>query len=147
MSEINFYFVGIGEGALSSSSETMEQIDSVRALTCDLANDGTPLTWDFFDDPDDTTTLFRRILRDRFNRVDRGKQVEGRPGFCVVTAMDGRAVRLEYYGGRKLLSLLDDYRAGELQEADLPNFMEEDPAKNLSCLKMLRIKAKRKVLG
>ena len=50
-----------------------------------------------------------------------------RPSFCVVTPMDGKAVRLEFYEGHDALSLVYDLRSKELQGKDFPNFMDHDP--------------------
>lgn len=45
----------------------------------------------------------------------------------VVTVMEGKAVRLEYYEGHDALSLVYDVRAKKLQGKKLPNFMDKDP--------------------
>lgn len=50
-----------------------------------------------------------------------------RPDFCVITAMDNKAVRLEFYEGHDALELVYDLRAKELHGKDLPKFMENDP--------------------
>jgi hypothetical protein len=41
--------------------------------------------------------------------------------------MDNKAVRLEYYEGHDALTLVYDVRAKELQDKELPNFMDKDP--------------------
>lgn len=127
MADVQFYFIGISEGELSSFKATSQQIRFVRTLECCLEFDGEPLTWDFFDNPAEKRALFQSILRDRKMRMDIKYPMEYRPPFCVITAMDNRAVRLEYYEGRIILKLKFDIRAKELEGADLPPFMGEDP--------------------
>ena len=80
--------------------------------------------WDFFDDPEEPRSLFQTILNDRDLRVDRGISLEDRPPFCVVTSMDGKAVRLEFYEGKIMLRLRYDIRTAELDGAKLPNYLK-----------------------
>jgi hypothetical protein len=127
MADVEFYFIGIGEGKLTSFSGTKKQISYVKALECCLEHEGESLTWDFFDDRNVKKTLFQSILRDRKMRVNIKIPMDYRPPFCVVTAVDNRAVRLEYYEGRAVLKLRHDIRSKELEGANLPPFMKEDP--------------------
>ena len=60
-------------------------------------------------------------------RVDRKILMEDRPAFCAVTAIDGRAVRLEFYEGKRTLKLVYDIRAEEFEGMDLPRFLDRDP--------------------
>jgi|CZCB01.1.fsa_nt_gi hypothetical protein len=121
------YLIGTdGEKAISSEV-TKKQIEEVKKLTCALAHKGQPLDWDSFDNPDEPRTLFQAIMHDRKQRVDEGHLMADRPNFAVVTAYQGRAVRLEYYEGHDALQLVYDIRAPELQGKDLPKYMEADP--------------------
>jgi hypothetical protein len=146
MAEVDFYFIGIGDGCLSTVSETRKQIDAVKGLECHLEQEGKAMTWDDFEDPEGQPSLFKDILRDRLLRVDQNTRIRRRPGFCVITALNGKAVRLEYYGGLKLLSLQEDFRAKDLQDADLPNFLKEDPVKSQCQLSRLRVRAQYRTL-
>ena len=148
MAEVDFHIVGIGNGEIASSSQTIEQIEAVKALECTLEYEGERLDWDYFDDPEEPRTLFRSILSDRRVRVDQGTSMARRPGFCVVTSMDGRAVRLDYYGGRKTVALLHDIRAGELEGVDLPRFLDKDPRESKLCagLQLIKIRGKQRGL-
>lgn len=110
-----------------NSKETLKQIEKVKSLECLLEHEGKGLTWDNFDDPEEPRTLFHSILGDRVLRVDKKTFMADRPSFVVITAMEGKAVRLEYYEGHDALSLVYDVRAKELQGKDLPNFMDKDP--------------------
>jgi hypothetical protein len=149
VAEFDFFIVGIGERQIASSSETRTQIEAVKALECDLEYEGESLSWDYFDDPEEPRTLFRSIYNDRTVRVDKGTPMARRPGFCVVTAMDGKAVRLEYYGGRNTVSLQYDIRAKELEGLDLPDFLDKDPRKKGSCvgLTLVKLRGKRIALN
>jgi hypothetical protein len=88
---------------------------------------GEKVTWDDVDNPNEPRTLFQSILKDREMRVDKKTLMADRPSFCVITAADGKAIRLEFYEGHDALSLIYDIRSKELQGKRLPNFMDEDP--------------------
>ncbi|MBT9144130.1 MAG: hypothetical protein DDT29_02546 [Dehalococcoidia bacterium] len=79
------------------------------------------------DNTEEPRTIFQAILHDREIRVDRNTCMADRPAFCVVTAADGRAVRLEYYEGHDALIQRFDLRSKDLWDKDLPNFMDVDP--------------------
>jgi hypothetical protein len=123
----HIFYIGVDGKQVVTSQVTQDQIDQVRALECGLQDGSDMLTWDAFDDPANSRTLFRAIVRDRRLRVDEKTFMADRPAFCVVTAFEGRAVRLEYYEGHDALSLRYDVRAKELEGKDLPNFMDKDP--------------------
>ena len=125
MANIELYIVGIEEGLPTSSSITRKQIDGVKTLECQLELEGESLSWDFFDDPDEPRTLFQAILRDREMRVDRAIPLENSPPFCVVTSMEGKAVRLEFYEGSDELNLRFDIRSRALEGAELPNYLKD----------------------
>lgn len=120
-------FVGVDGEKAVNSEETGRQIDQVKALMCALEHEGEKLTWQAFDNPDEPRTLFQSILRDRKLRIDEKTFMADRPSFAVVTAIDGKAVRLEYYEGHDALSLQYDLRSKELEGKDLPNYMDRDP--------------------
>ena len=124
MANVEFHIIGVGGKTLASSRETRQQIGLVKAQECQLQIEGEALTWDFFDDPDEPRTLFQTILRDREMRVDQRIPMEDRPPTCVVTAMDGKAVRLEFYEGNMMLKLKYDIRSEELQGAKLPSYLK-----------------------
>jgi hypothetical protein len=126
MVDIHFLMIGIGEKALASASETREQIDKIKALDCGLQVGGRSLNWHLFDNPRDPRALFQRILKDREMRVDWKAPLPNRPPFCVVTVMDDKAVRLEFYEGSAQLKLEYDIRSEELEGTGLPNYMKED---------------------
>jgi len=122
------FFIGVGGGKVVASKETITQIEKVRALECTLETEtGEKITWDDLDDPNESRTLFQCILGDRKRRVDQKTFMADRPSFCVVTAMDGKAMRLEFYEGHDALSLVYDIRAKELKGKSLQNFMDHDP--------------------
>ena len=131
MGDIEFHVIGVGEetlvssGGLASSIETRLQIDDVKSLECRLQIEGESLTWDFFDDPDEPRSLFQTILNDREMRVNRRIELEDRPPTCVITSMDGKAVRLEFYEGKYMLRLRFDIRSSELEGAKLPNYLKQ----------------------
>jgi hypothetical protein len=124
MANVEFHVIGVGDKNLASASETRHQIDDVKELECQLQVEGEALTWDFFDNPEEPRSLFQTILNDRDLRVDRGISLENRPPFCVVTSMDGKAVRLEFYEGKIILRLRYDIRTSELDGAKLPNYLK-----------------------
>lgn len=124
------YIIGADEKGeqVVGSAETQEQIDQVRQLECALAHkSGKPLTWEAFDNLEEPRTLFQSILRDRKRRVDENTLMADRPPFAVVTAHQCRAVRLEFYEGHDALELVFDIRCKELQEKDMPRYLEKDP--------------------
>ena len=125
MANVELYIIGIEEGFPISSSTTKKQIDGVRTLECQLELEGESLSWDFFDDPNEPRTLFQAILRDREMRVDRTISVENNPPFCVVTSMEGKAVRLEFYEGSHELRLRFDIRSRALERAEMPNYLKD----------------------
>jgi hypothetical protein len=126
--ETKILFVGVdGETAVDSGT-TRKQIDEVRKLECALAKlDGKAMAWDDVDDPEEPRSLLQSILADRRYRVDVGELMANRPSFAVITVVDNKAVRLEFYEGHDALELVYDLRSLELQGKDLPNFMESDP--------------------
>ncbi len=121
------YFIGADGEQVVDSIETAKQIEAVKKLSCSLQDDGNILTWNDFDNPEETRTLFQSILGDRKMRVDEKTFMADRPAFCVITEHEGSAVRLEYYEGHDALSLVYDIRAKELEGKDLPKWMESDP--------------------
>ena len=124
MGNIEFYIIGVGV-TLASSSETRQQIDDVKSLECQLQIEGESLTWAFFDDPDEPRSLFQTILNDREMRVNRRIELENRPPICVITSMDGKAVRLEFYEGKYMLRLRFDIRSSALEGAKLPGYLKQ----------------------
>jgi hypothetical protein len=125
---MNTLFIGADGEQVVDSKETMMQIEEVKALQCDLVtDDGEPLTWDMFDNPDEPATLFPFIAGDRQIRVDQKTAMADRPPFAVITEHDGRCIRLEFYQGHDALELVHDVRSKDLQGADLPKWMEIDP--------------------
>lgn len=125
--EARFYFIGVDGEQVVDSTETQRQINEVKALVCGLEHEGRPLDWSIFDNPDEPRTLFQAIRRDRELRVDQHTFMADRPSFVVVTAIDNKAVRMEFYEGHDSLSLVHDLRAKELHGVELPQILEEDP--------------------
>jgi len=122
------FFIGVDGKKAVASKETITQIEKVRALECTLETEtGEKITWDDVDDPNESRTLFQCILGDRKRRVDQKTFMADRPSFCVVTSMDGKAVRLEFYEGHDALSLTYDLRSKELQGKKLQDSMDHDP--------------------
>ena len=119
-------FIGTNGEQVVDSKKTLEQIKEVEALECALENEDEKISWKDLDDPDEPRTIFQSILWDRKRRVDEHTMMADRPSFAVVTAMGGKAVRLEYYEGHDALQLEFDLRSKELQGRKLPNFMAED---------------------
>ena len=97
------YFIGANGEKVVDSIETLKQIEAVKKLTCNMLDDGNILTWNDFDNPEETRTLFQSILGDRKMRVDEKTFMADRPAFCVITEHEGAAVRLEYYEGHRCL--------------------------------------------
>jgi hypothetical protein len=130
MEEARFkiYLIGIKKGKIVSSRETREQIDEVKSLKCQLRHPitGERLGWDSFDNPDDEKSLFQAILNDRKLRVDQGLLLMKKPPFCVITAIDNIAVRLEFYGGYRKAQLIADIRNRRLQGFKLPSFIDKN---------------------
>lgn len=122
-------FIGVDGETTVNSAETKKQIQEVESLDCVLEDEqeGRIATWKDFDNPDEPRTLFQSILRDRKRRVDEHTIMADRPSFAVITVLDNKAVRLEYYEGHDSLSLVYDLRSKELQGKKLPNFMDADP--------------------
>jgi hypothetical protein len=122
-------FVGADpEGArVVGSVETQRQVDSLRAIRCDLIAEGQPITWDDVDVPAEPRSLFQMILADRRVRVDAGRLMADRPPFAVATVHEGACVRLEFYEGHDELECTYDLRSPALAGKDLPRWMESDP--------------------
>lgn len=129
MSKFKTYFVGIDGEQATDSKATLKQIAEVQALECALVDPETreSLTWQALNDETEIRTLFQSILADRTARIDNHVLMADRPAFCVVTAIDGRAVRLEYYEGHNEFSLVYDVRAAELAGKNIPPWMDHDP--------------------
>lgn len=120
--------IGFVNDTACNSMTTMEQINEVQKLECDLElSDGTKLSWDYFNDPAEPRSLFQAIIHDRKGRVDKKILMANRPPFAVVTAFDKRAVRLEFYEGHDSLTCTHDLRAKELHKSCLPVYMDSDP--------------------
>jgi len=126
---VKIYFVGSDGEQATNSETTLQQIKEVEKLECALLDpeNQEPLTWKALNDEAEPRTIFQSILHDRQTRIDEGQLMADRPSFCVITAIDGRAVRLEFYEGHDALSLRYDVRAAELIDKELPKFMESDP--------------------
>jgi len=127
MANIKIFFIGVDGEKTVNFNETQAQIKAVKALRCCLQDEGEALSWDAFDNPKEKRTIFQSILKDREMRVDKKILMADRPSFCVITAIDNKAIRLEFYEGHDLLHLEYDIRSKELQSKDLPFFMDEDP--------------------
>jgi hypothetical protein len=126
--KVKTLFIGVDGEKVVDSKTTIAQIETVRFLECGLETEkAEKVTWDDVDNPNEPRTLFQSILRDREKRVDEKQFMADRPSFCVITAMDGKAVRLEFYEGHDALSLAYDIRSKKLQGKGLPNFMDGDP--------------------
>ncbi len=120
-------FIGVDGKRVVGSQETISQIDKVRTLECALeSKQGIKITWDHLYNAN-PQCIFREILRDRESRVDQMSLTENKPPFCVITAVDGRAVRLEFYEGHEAFRLVYDLRANELQSKNLPKFIDQQP--------------------
>ena len=64
---MNTLFIGADGEQVVDSKETMMQIEEVKALQCDLVtDDGEPLTWDMFDNPDN----FEKVKCQVYGRVE-----------------------------------------------------------------------------
>ena len=120
-------FIGADGKQVVDSKKTLEQIQAAEALECALEHEGQKVMWKDLNNPEEPRTLFQSILTDRKLRVDENTLMADRPSFAVITAMDGKAVRLEYYEGHNALQLVFNLRSKELQGKKLPNFMDEDP--------------------
>lgn len=59
-------------------------------------------------------------------RVDKGQLMADRPCFAVITAKNGKAVRLEFYEGHDSLELVYDIRSPEFYNKELQPYMEKD---------------------
>jgi hypothetical protein len=127
MPEVKYHLIGLEGNRVLSYEETKYQIEAVRDLECGLQVEGEPLSWDAFDDPTEQRTLFQKILEDRYMRVNKRTLMSERPSFCAITSIDGRAVRLEFYEGKRTLKLVFDIRAKEYEEEKWPNFLDRDP--------------------
>jgi hypothetical protein len=127
------FFIGTdGEVALDSL-KTDGQIRKAKELECLLITDrGERLRWDFFEDAKHPMALFLAIREDRKARMDERRCLESRPNFCVVTAEDGKAVRLEYYEGNESLKLSVDLRSKETTVEELSNFMDQDTVSSMA---------------
>ena len=120
-------YVGINGEKVVNSVETKKQINRVKKLKSMLTNEnGQPLDWYTFDNPEEPRTLFQAILKDRKMRVDKGQLMADRPSFAVITAKNGKAVRLEYYEGHDSLELVYDIRSPEFYNKELQPYMEKD---------------------
>lgn len=126
--KIKTLFIGADGEKTVNSATTQEQIEAVRALECTLeAENGEKISWKDVDNPQEPRSLFQFILGDRKIRVDQNTPMADRPAFAVITAIDNKAVRLEFYEGHDALELTYDLRAKELHKKDLPIFMKSDP--------------------
>ncbi len=127
MSKNKLWFVGIDGNKAVTSKETAQQIEAVKQLECSLEDEGERVIWSDLDDPNEDRSLFRSILADRKERIDKRVPMADRPSFCVITAVDNRAIRLEYYEGHDALELVYDMRSPELKGKELKKFLESDP--------------------
>ena len=130
--ESKIFEIGFVDDRACDSETVGKQIAEVRKLDCSLLvnpeniSEAVP-SWDVFDNEAEPRTLFQAILKDRKRRIDENTLMADRPNFAVVTAVNGQAVRLEYYEGHDALSLVYDIRSKELLGKKLKNFMESDP--------------------
>lgn len=125
--KIRTLFIGADGEKVVNCATTRKQIAEVEALECALEHDGLAVTWKDLDDPEQPRTIFQSILQDRKLRVDEHTMMADRPAFAVITAREGKAVRLEYYEGHDALKLVFDLRARGLQGKSMPAFLESDP--------------------
>lgn len=130
--KIKFHTIGINVNFLKESSDrTKLQINNVRELDCHLQYEGKEFNWQTFYDPNNHESLFEFIYRDRMCGVDLLAEppllsVKNYPGpFAVVTEVNGRACRLEYYDNDNgALELLQDYRCKYLENVNVPNYVD-----------------------
>jgi len=127
MSEIRTIYIGFDGENVVSSEETKKSIDEISKLECALEAEGQQLNWKVFNNPDEPRTIFQTILGDRKIRVDQHTAMADRPPMAVVSVVNNKAVRLEFYEGHDALALSFDLRSKELSGKDLPRWMEVDP--------------------
>ena len=133
---ISFFFIGHDGEKVVNSQKTLGQIAIVRKLECTLEYEGKQIQWDMLDSPAEPPfgfpkwgrrTLFQAIVSDRKMRVDQGELMADRPPIAIVTAVAGKAVRMEFYAGHDVLCPICDLRAKELQGKPLPCWLTSDP--------------------
>ena len=107
------------------AKKTREQIEYVKSFECNLYHKK-ELDWEQFDDPSESNTLFQAIEKDRAIRIDKKTFMANRPLFAVITIIDGKAARLEFYEGHDALELACDIRSKELADKELEPFMAKD---------------------
>ncbi|MCL0035884.1 hypothetical protein M1N44_02415 [Dehalococcoidia bacterium] len=130
-----FFFIGHDGEKVVNSAKTLEQIAEVKKLECAMEHEGEQIRWDMLDSPAEPIgfpklgrrTLFQAIVSDRRLRVDQRTMMADRPPIAVVTAVAGKAVRMEFYAGHDALHLIYDLRTRELQGKPMPRWLTSDP--------------------
>ena len=130
------FFIGHDGEKVVNSARTLEQMAEVKKLECAMEYEGKRIPWDMLDNPAEPPTgvpklgrrtLFQAIVSDRRLRVDQRIPMADRPPIAVVTAVAGKAVRMEFYAGHDALHLIYDLRAKELQGKPIPRWLTSDP--------------------
>ncbi|MCL0088794.1 hypothetical protein M1O54_00265 [Dehalococcoidia bacterium] len=123
----SIFFIGHNGERVVDSMTTLKQIEEVKKLECTMEHEGERIRWDMLDDPTEPRSLFQAIVADRRLRVDQNTLMADRPPIAVVTAVAGKAVRMEFYEGHDALRLTHDLRTKELQGKPVPRWLTSDP--------------------
>lgn len=119
------HYIGCDKEQLVNSTLTQQQIDQLKALQCVLVTDeGEPVEWTDFDNPDEPRTVFLFILNDRRQRIDKQTAMANQPPIGVATVVDGACIRFEFYEGYRTLKKTHDLRSEELRGVDLKDSIE-----------------------
>lgn len=114
------HYIGCDGEQLVNSTVTQQQIDQLKALKCVLVTeDGKPVEWADFDNPEEPRTVFPFILNDRRLRIDQQTPMANQPPLGVATVVDGACIRFEFYEGYRTLEKTHDLRTKELHDVEL----------------------------
>ena len=121
--KIKFETIGFENLEALRSEQTREQINKMRELeivVVEPSNRGEVVKWDDIDNPTEDRTLLRAIEQDRDVRVNQNTCMADRPNLCILTIIDEKIERIEFYEGHDALECTCDLKSLRLMKYKLP---------------------------
>lgn len=112
-------YIGFNGEKTVDSKTTKQQIEEAKTFELNLFDRNGKVDWVSFYNPNDSNLIFNAIIADREMRVDKKTYMADRPPIAILTLINDKIERLEYYEGHDRLELIYDIRSKELAEQNI----------------------------
>ena len=99
-----------------SSNTTQYQVNQIMKFPLKIEIDGSKMRWSDLYDTSNDRAILNYIINDRKIRVDKHIPMADRPPLAIITFLDHKVVRVEYYEGHDLLKLQYDLYSNGLDK-------------------------------